>query len=102
MLTVIWGVDGFLAVNVMTSQHSFNSQYFVSKVMTPMITKEFPHGKISHWYRVYLHLDNCCVHFSKVSEFSSPKTSFCMYRTRLTVTILHRQAFWPCQNFDRE
>jgi hypothetical protein len=68
MLTVIWVIYDFPVVDLTTSQRSFNSQYFVSNVMTPTMARFFPHGRISHFRRLHLHLDNCHVHFSKVIE----------------------------------
>jgi hypothetical protein len=46
MFIVIWVVDGFHVVDLMTSQHSFNSQYFVSHIMAPMVVKVFPRWRI--------------------------------------------------------
>jgi hypothetical protein len=68
MLSVIWGVGGFRVVNLMTSQRSFDSQDFVSNLMTPLIANIFPQGRISHACRLHCHLDDCRVHFSKVIE----------------------------------
>jgi hypothetical protein len=68
MLTVIWGLDGFRVVDLMTSQLSFNSWYFVNHVMAPMIAKVSPHGKTPHARRLQDHLDNCGVHFSKTTQ----------------------------------
>jgi hypothetical protein len=68
MLTVIWGVDRFHVVGLMTSQRSFNSEYFVSHVLAPMVATSFPRGRITQRHRRQLHLDNCRVHFSKAIE----------------------------------
>jgi hypothetical protein len=68
MLTVIWGVDGFHAVDMMTLQRSFNSEYLVSHVLASMVAKVFPPTRIPHTRRLQLHLDNCRVHFSKATE----------------------------------
>jgi hypothetical protein len=68
MLTVIWKVGDFDVVELMISQGSFDSQYFVSNVMTPLTANSFPQGTIPHTRRPHLHLDNCRVHFSKVTE----------------------------------
>jgi hypothetical protein len=70
MLTVIWGVDGFQVLHLMTSQHSFNSEYFVNYVMAPMIAKVFPHGRTPHARRLLLYLDGCHGHFSKTTQKS--------------------------------
>jgi hypothetical protein len=45
MLTVIWGVDGFHVVDLMTSQRISNSEYFVSHVLAPMVAKAFSRGE---------------------------------------------------------
>jgi hypothetical protein len=68
MVTVICGVNGFHVVDLMTSRHSFNSEYFVSYVLAPMVATVFPRGRISNPRRLQLHLDNCRVHFSKATE----------------------------------
>jgi hypothetical protein len=68
MLAVIWGVDDFHVVDLMTSQRSFNSEYFVNHVVAPMIAKAFPKGRTPHDGRVNLHLDDCRVHFSKTTQ----------------------------------
>jgi histone-lysine N-methyltransferase SETMAR len=65
MLTVVWGVDSFHVVDLIPSQRSFNSEYFVSHVLAP---KVFSRGKIPHTHRPHLHLANCRVHFSKATE----------------------------------
>jgi hypothetical protein len=68
MLTVIWGVKGFHVVDLMTSQRSFDSQYFVNHIMVPLVAKVFPKGRNPHARRLHLHLDNCRVHFSRAVE----------------------------------
>jgi hypothetical protein len=52
MLTVIWGGDGFHVADLMTSQRSFNSGYFVSHVRAPMVAKACPRGSIPHTRRL--------------------------------------------------
>jgi hypothetical protein len=52
----------------MISQHSFDSQYFVGDMMTPLIVTIFPQGRIPHARRLHLHLNNFRVHFSKITE----------------------------------
>jgi transposase len=68
MLTVIWEVDDFHVVDLMTSQRSFNSGSFVSRVLAPMVAKVFSRGRIPYARRLQLYLDNCRVHFSKPAE----------------------------------
>jgi hypothetical protein len=52
----------------MTSQCSFNSEYFVSHVLAPMVARVFSRGRIPSARRLQLHLDNYQVHFSKATE----------------------------------
>jgi histone-lysine N-methyltransferase SETMAR len=68
MLTVIWEVESFHVVDLMTSQRCSNSEYFVNHILALMVANVFPRGRISHTRRLQLHLDNCRVHFSKATE----------------------------------
>jgi histone-lysine N-methyltransferase SETMAR len=68
MLTVIWGINGFHIIDLMPAQCRFNSQYFVEHVMTPLVQKLFPEQRPPHTPRLDVHLDNCRVHFSKVTD----------------------------------
>jgi hypothetical protein len=68
MFMIIWGTAGFRVTNLMISQRSFNSEYFINEIMRPLIAKLFPMGRIPHPHRLIVHLDNCRVHFSKDSQ----------------------------------
>jgi hypothetical protein len=68
MLTVIWGIDGFHVVDLMTEQHDYNTQHFLSHILESLLFAVFPDGRKPHSRRVSLHLDNCRVHRSKASE----------------------------------
>jgi hypothetical protein len=68
MLTVIWGVDGFHVVDLMTSHCSFDSQYFMDNIMILLVEKVFSEGRDPDASRLHFHLDNCYVHSSKVTE----------------------------------
>jgi hypothetical protein len=95
MLTVIWGIDSFHVVNLMTSQHSFDSQYFVDHVKIPLVGKVFPNGRNSHARRLSLHLDNCGVHFSKVTErFVAEKHILCVPQLPYSPDLAPSD-FWP-------
>jgi hypothetical protein len=48
ILTVIWGANGFHVADLMTSQRSFNSEYFISRVLDSMVAKVSPRGRIPH------------------------------------------------------
>jgi DNA-binding transcriptional ArsR family regulator len=68
MFTIIWGTVGFYMTNLMTSQRSFNSEYFINEIMQPLIAKLFPMGRIPYTHRLIVNLHNCRVHFSKHSQ----------------------------------
>jgi hypothetical protein len=67
-LFAIWGVNGFHLLDLISSQCRSNPQYFLEHAMVPLVQTTFPQGRI--WYppRLTVHLDNCRVHFSKVTE----------------------------------
>jgi hypothetical protein len=44
MLTVLWGIDGFRVVDLMTEQHSCNTQYFLTQILEPLLLAVFPDG----------------------------------------------------------
>jgi hypothetical protein len=52
------GIDSFHVVDLMTLQRSFNSEYFVSHVLAPMVAKVSLRGRIPHTRRLQLHLDH--------------------------------------------
>jgi hypothetical protein len=81
MLTVMWSVDGFHTVNLMTSQSTLNSHYFVDSVLTCLPPKIFPQGRWHHALRLHCHFENCPVHFLKASEQFSLKRKPFMYLT---------------------
>jgi hypothetical protein len=68
MLTVIWGMDGFHVVGLITEQHSYNTQYFLGYILEPLLLAVFPHGRKPHSRWLSLHLGDCRVHRSKTSE----------------------------------
>jgi hypothetical protein len=91
MLTVIWGVDGFHVVDLMTSQRSFNSEYFMSYALAPMVAKVFPGGEI------HILVDYNFTWGTAESTFQRPlsnlslKTILYMSLTHLTVLFLHHR-----------
>jgi hypothetical protein len=64
MLTVIWGINGLHVVVLMTEQHSYNTQSFLSHILEPFLLAVFPDGLKPHSRRLSLHIDNYCVHRS--------------------------------------
>jgi hypothetical protein len=63
--TVIWGVTGFYVVDLVTTQRTFNSEYFVEQIMTPLVNKIYPGGRNPHTPGIQVHPDNYHVYFSK-------------------------------------
>jgi hypothetical protein len=52
----------------MTDQHNYNTLYFLSHVLEPMLLAVFSDGRKPHFRQPSLHLDNCRIHRSKASE----------------------------------
>jgi hypothetical protein len=75
MLTVIWGIDGFQVVDLMTEQHSYETQYFLSHILEPALLAVFPDGHKPHSRLLSLHLDNRRVHRPKISDNFSVENS---------------------------
>jgi hypothetical protein len=65
MLAVIWTIDGFHVVDLVTEQHNYNTQYFLSHSLEPLLLAVFPDDRKPHSRRLGLQLDNCRVHCSK-------------------------------------
>jgi histone-lysine N-methyltransferase SETMAR len=68
MLTVICGIDGFHVVDLMTEQHSYNTQYFLNRILEPRLLAVFPGGRKQYSRRLSLHLDKCRIYRQKASE----------------------------------
>jgi hypothetical protein len=84
-LAVIWGIDGFHIIALMTEHHGHNTQYFLCHILKPLLLAAFPDGRKPHSRRLTLHLDNCRVHRSKASDNFSLKILSFEYLIRLTV-----------------
>jgi hypothetical protein len=67
MLTVIWGINGFQIVDLMTEQHSYNILHFLSHILEPLLLALFADGRKPYSRGLRLHLDNCRVHRSMAS-----------------------------------
>jgi hypothetical protein len=68
LLTLVWGIDGFHIADLMTEQHSYNTQYFLSHTLEPLLLAVFSDGRKPHSRRLSLHFNNCRVHRSKASS----------------------------------
>jgi hypothetical protein len=88
MLIIIWAIGGFHVVDLMPEQHNCNTQYFLSRILEPLIAV-FPDGRKPHSRRLSLRLDNRRIHRSKASENFSLKIRFFEYLIRLAVLTRH-------------
>jgi histone-lysine N-methyltransferase SETMAR len=68
MLTLIWGIDGFHVVDMMPPGGHFNTEYFLTHLMDPLLVKVFPEGRKSYALRLSVHLNN-----SQVRSSNAPK-----------------------------
>jgi hypothetical protein len=75
MLTVIWGIDGFHVVHLMTEQLSYKTQSFLNNIIELLLLAIFPDGGKLHSHRLSMHLDNCRVHHSKAYDASLIQTN---------------------------
>jgi hypothetical protein len=85
MLTVIWTIDGFYVVDLMTEQHSYNTQCFLSHILEPLLFVVFSDGRKPHSRRLTLHSNDCRVHRSKASANFLPKIRLFEYPIRIVV-----------------
>lgn len=68
MVTIIWGVSGFLVLDMLPENESFDSSYFIEHIITPFKQSHIVQSLKKSHKRVYLHLDNSRVHNSKYSH----------------------------------
>jgi hypothetical protein len=88
-LTVVWGVDGFHVVDLMSSQSSFDSQYFLNNIMVPLVEKVFLKREI----RMLVHYTFTSIIAASTFRGSlsnlSPKIISRVFRNQRTVPISH-------------
>jgi hypothetical protein len=58
----------------MPEQHSYNTQYFLSYILEPLLLALFPDGRKPDSRQMSLRPDRCRAHRSKVSENFSLKS----------------------------
>jgi hypothetical protein len=85
MLAAIWGIHDFHLLDLMPVEYRFNAQYFVERVMAPLVQTIFPQGRIRYTLRLNVHLDNGRVHFSKVTEQFFIENQLLLFPTLLIV-----------------
>ena len=66
MITVIWGVHGIYLFDVLPKGQTFNSAYFIEHIIEPLEDMKYTIWSQSNKRKIWLHLDNCKVHNSKV------------------------------------
>jgi hypothetical protein len=96
MMTVIWGIDGFHVVDLMTEQHSYNTQYFFSHDLEPLLLALFPDRRKPHSHRLSVHLDNCRISRSKDSENFFVENSIIRVPHLPYCPALAPSDFWIC------
>ena len=67
MVTVIWGVHGTYLIDVLPEKASFNTSYFIERIINPLSEKKHQIWSESSKRKIWLHLDNCRVHNSNES-----------------------------------
>ena len=67
MITIIWGVYGTYIIDDLPEGAHYNSQYFIEHVLMPLEEKEKIIWPGRRERKIWLHLDNCRVHNSKVT-----------------------------------
>jgi hypothetical protein len=68
IFTVIWNSLGFQVVDKLPTGTKMNNNYFITNILEPLEQKIFPNGRKPHVKRLAIHLDNCSIHTSGVSE----------------------------------
>ena len=68
MVTVIWNITGFHVIDFLPQGASFNSTYFIDHILTPLFNIKENIWSEAGSRRMWLHLDNCKVHNSKLSS----------------------------------
>jgi hypothetical protein len=64
MLTAIWEIDDFHVIDMIESGRGFNTEYFLTHMLDPLLAKVFSEGRTSHAVQLSVHSDSCLVHSS--------------------------------------
>ena len=76
MITIIWGVWGFFVVDMLPNGMSYNSSYFISNILHVLGEQKQQIWPKSGKRKVWIHLDNCKVHNSKMTMEEIQKSQF--------------------------
>jgi hypothetical protein len=74
-LRAILGIGGFHIVDGTPPTGCFNTEYFLTHGMDPLLAKVFPKRGKSHAIRPSVHLDNCRVHAPSAPKQFSDENS---------------------------
>ena len=76
MVTIIWGVNGFYIVDFLHENESYNSSYFCEHILYKLYAMKDDIWPESDEKKIWLHLDNCRVHNSKVTLAKTEEYGF--------------------------
>ena len=68
MITIIWGVHGTYILDELPEGQHLNSEYFLQHILIPLECQKDNIWPNRGRHRIWLHLDNCRVHNSKVTQ----------------------------------
>ena len=76
MVTIIWGVFGFYIVDFLDENTKYDSNYFISHILVPLSNKREEIWSDSERRKIWLHLDNCRIHNSKMTREKTEELGF--------------------------
>jgi hypothetical protein len=82
ILTLIWRINGFHVVDLMSEQQISNNHYFLSNIMEALLSAIVPDDQKSQSHRPCVHFDNRRVHRSEASDPFGPKMALFGYPIR--------------------
>jgi hypothetical protein len=68
MFTIMWNPSGFYVIDRLPSGAKLNAFYYTTNILTPLQHCFFPKGRKPHGKRLVVHVDNCSVHRSRITE----------------------------------
>jgi hypothetical protein len=69
MFTIIWNLHSFHIVDKLPNDIKMKSDYFVTKILSPLEQAIFIRGRDMHQKIFVIHIDNCSVHTSRASTY---------------------------------
>jgi hypothetical protein len=68
MFTVIWNSFGFHVIDKLRTGGKMESDYFTTNILGPLEQKVLPTGPNPQARRLTIHLENCSIHTSRITE----------------------------------